>query len=57
MKKIFMFLVVCMLSFSAANAQYGPTKFTDNTSVTVKGGVSTEMTDMFYGVSPVVGRN
>lgn len=54
MRKILTFLIASVISISTF-AQYGPTKFTDNTSVTVKGGVSTEMTDMFYGVSPVVG--
>lgn len=55
MKKIFMFLVACMLSFSVANAQYGPTRFTDNITVEVRGGVSTSMTEFYKGVSPVVG--
>ena len=55
MKKIFMFLVACMLSFTVANAQYGPTKFTDNVTVEVRGGVSTPMTDFFKYNSGVVG--
>lgn len=55
MKKFFMFLVACMLSFSVANAQYGPTRFTDNVTVEVRGGVSTSMTEFYKGVSPVVG--
>ena len=55
MKKIFLFIVACMLSFTVANAQYGPTKFTDNVTVEIRGGVSTSMTDFYKGVSPVVG--
>ena len=55
MKKIFMFLVACMLSFSVVNAQYGPTKFTDNITVEVRGGISTPITNFYKGVSPVVG--
>lgn len=55
MKKFFMFLVACMLSFSVVNAQYGPTRFTDNVTVEVRGGVSTSMTEFYKGVSPVVG--
>ena len=55
MKKIFMFFVACMLSFSVANAQYGPTRFTDNVTVEVRGGVSTSMNEFYKGISPVVG--
>jgi outer membrane protein OmpA-like peptidoglycan-associated protein len=55
MKKIFMFLVACMLSFTVVNAQYGPTKFTDNVTVEVRGGISTSMTEFLNYNSGVVG--
>lgn len=55
MKKIFMFLIATMLMITNVAAQYGPTKFTDNVSVEVKGGVSTSMSDFYGGVSPIVG--
>lgn len=55
MKKILIFIMAVMLTIGTATAQYGPTKFTDNVSVEVKGGVTTPMSDFYEGVSPVVG--
>lgn len=55
MKKFFMIFAVVMMMITNATAQYGPTKFTDNVSVEVKGGVTTPMSDFYGGVSPVVG--
>lgn len=55
MKKIFTFFIAVMMVFATATAQYGPTKFTDNVTVEIKGGVTTPMSDFYGGVSPVVG--
>lgn len=55
MKKFFTVFMMMLLSVNMMMAQYGPTKFTDNTSVEIKGGVSTPMSSMFEGVSPVIG--
>lgn len=52
---IFMLTLTMFLSASTMSAQHVGTKFTDNVSVEVKGGVSTSMLDMYKGVSPVVG--
>ena len=44
-----------LLSTNTVTAQHVGTRFTDNVSIEVKGGVSTQMLDMYKGVSPVVG--
>lgn len=55
MKKILIFIMAMMLTFNVSYAQYGPTKFTDNVAVEIKGGISTQLNDLYSGVSPVVG--
>jgi outer membrane protein OmpA-like peptidoglycan-associated protein len=50
-----MIIMSAVMSISIASAQYGPTKFTDNITVGVKGGVATPMNDFFGGVSPIIG--
>lgn len=55
MKKILILIIAMIFTVNISFAQYGPTKFTDNVSVEVKGGVSTQLTDLYSGVSPVVG--
>jgi outer membrane protein OmpA-like peptidoglycan-associated protein len=55
MKKIFTIFMCAVMSIGIASAQYGPTKFTDNVTVGIKGGVSTSMTNFYKGVSPVIG--
>lgn len=50
-----MIMIMAMFVTITAFAQVNPAKFTDNISVEVKGGVSTSMSNMFEGISPVVG--
>lgn len=46
-------MIMAMLVSITAFAQVNPSKFTDNISVEVKGGISTP--DLFEGISPIVG--
>lgn len=58
MRKIFSILMLAfamVLSTNTVTAQHVGTKFTDNVSVEVRGGVSTPLLDMYKGVSPLIG--
>lgn len=48
-------MLAFMMLIGVANAQNEPAKFTDNITLELRGGVSTQLTDMYMGVSPVVG--
>ena len=55
MKKFLLIFTMMVAFVFGTNAQVMPAKFFDNTSIELKGGISTPLNDLFDGVSPQVG--